>query len=83
MNIHPLQRLTEPMHFQKQMEKQEAIVEAEKLNLADNHFYFVLLGELYKDIDNDKARMNFQKALLLAKTKTDQHTIQNKLDNLA
>jgi len=62
--------------------KQEAIVEAEKLNLTDNHFYFTLLGELYKDIDNTKANQNFQKAFLLAKTKTDKQTIQKKIDNL-
>lgn len=79
----PIAALNRTYALSKANGKQEAIAEAEKLNLAGNHFYFVLLGELYKDIDNDKARMNFQKALLLAKTKTDQHTIQNKLDNLA
>jgi RNA polymerase sigma-70 factor (ECF subfamily) len=38
-----------------------------------------LLGELYSDIDNNKARENFQKALSLAKTQTDKQTIQKKI----
>ncbi len=62
--------------------KQEAITEAEKLNLADNHFYFTLLGELYTEIDNKKAIQNFQKAVSLAKTQTDKQTIQKKIDKL-
>jgi len=48
-----------------------AIDETEKLNLSDSHFYFTLLGELYTDVDNKKAKENFQKAFSLAKTQTD------------
>ncbi len=59
-----------------------AIIEAEKLNLSDNHFYFTLLGELYKDIDNNKAKQNFEKALALAKTQTDKQAIRRKIDGL-
>lgn len=62
--------------------KKKAIEEAEKLGLTGNHFYFVLLGELYKAIDNEKARLNFQKAFLLARTQTDKETIQKNLNNL-
>jgi len=62
--------------------KQAAILEAEKLNLKDNHFYFTLLGELYMAIDNKKAKQNFQKALSLAKTQTDKQAIQKKIDRL-
>lgn len=62
--------------------KEEAIIEAEKLNLMDNHFYFVLLGELYKDKDGGKAREHFQKAFLMAKTQTDKETIRKKIDDL-
>ena len=58
----------------------EAIVEAEKLNLSDNHFYFTLLGELYKDTDHNKAKQSFEKALALAKTQTDKQTIQKKIE---
>ena len=62
--------------------KSAAIAEAEKLKLENNHFYFSLLGELYKDVDNKRARSNFEKALSLAKTKTDKLTIKKKIGNL-
>jgi RNA polymerase sigma-70 factor (ECF subfamily) len=52
------------------------------LNLSGNHFYFTLLGELYKGIDNRKARDHFEKAYLLAKTTTDKNTIQRHIDRL-
>jgi len=62
--------------------KQEAIAEAEKLNLKDNHFYFTLLGELYTGIDNKKSKENFQKAFSLAKTVTDKQTIRTKMEKI-
>ena len=61
---------------------QEAIIEAEKLNLTGNHFYFTLLGELYAGIDDNKAAQNLKKAISLAKTQTDKQTIQRKIDKL-
>jgi RNA polymerase sigma factor (sigma-70 family) len=77
----PIAALNRTYALSKANGKEEAIVEAEKLNLEDNHYYFTLLGELYKDIDNNKAKMNFQKALSLAKTQTDRQTIQKNIDN--
>jgi len=62
--------------------KEEAIVEAEKLALTDNHFYFTLLGELYTSIDDEKARLHFQKAYSLAKTQADRQIIQKKINGL-
>jgi len=62
--------------------KKQAILEAEKLKLESNHFYFTLLGELYADVDNQKAKMNFEKAFSLAKTQTDRQTIQKRIDQL-
>jgi RNA polymerase sigma factor (sigma-70 family) len=59
-----------------------AIVEAEKLNLTNNHFYFTLLGELYKGCDKARARQNFEQALSLAKTKADKQIIRQKIDKL-
>jgi RNA polymerase sigma-70 factor (ECF subfamily) len=78
----PIAALNRTYALSKANGKEEAIAEAEKLNLTGNHFYFTLLGELYKDIDNRKAKMNFQKALSLAKTQTDKQTIQKKIENL-
>jgi RNA polymerase sigma-70 factor (ECF subfamily) len=78
----PIAALNRTYALSKANGKQEAIIEAEKLNLSDSHFYFTLLGELYKDVDNNRAKMNFRKALSLAKTKTDKQTIQAKIDTL-
>jgi RNA polymerase sigma-70 factor (ECF subfamily) len=56
-----------------------ALVEAEKLRLEDDHFYFLLLGELYAAVDAGKAKLNFQKAYELARTQTEKQGIQEKL----
>lgn len=60
----------------------EAIVEAEKLNLVNNHFYFTLLGELYKTINKEKAKSHFLTALSLAKSNQDKQIIKLKLDSV-
>lgn len=62
--------------------KQAAIIEAEKLNLTGNHFYFSLLGYLYTDIDNMKGIKNFEIALGLAITNADKLTITKNLYDL-
>lgn len=62
--------------------KEEAIAEAEKLNLNDNHFYYSLLGNLYTDYDNKKALQNFQKALVLAKSAADKSIITKNMDRI-
>ncbi|RQO75155.1 RNA polymerase subunit sigma [Pedobacter sp. KBW06] len=59
-----------------------AITAAEALKLADNHFYYLLLGVLYSDIDREKALDNFLKAHSLAKTNADRQTIQQRIDQL-
>ncbi|MCL5029003.1 MAG: RNA polymerase subunit sigma [Bacteroidetes bacterium] len=78
----PIAALNRTYALSKANGKEEAIIEAEKLNLTEYRFYFTLLGELYIDIDNEKAKLSFQKALSLAKTRTDKQTIQKKIDKL-
>jgi RNA polymerase sigma-70 factor (ECF subfamily) len=78
----PIAALNRTYALSKANGKQQAIIEAEKLNLIANHFYFALLGELYTDIDNRKALQNFQKALRLAKTETDKRLMQRKIEKL-
>jgi RNA polymerase sigma-70 factor (ECF subfamily) len=75
----PIAALNRTYALAKANGKQEAIAEAEKLKLTDNHFYFILLGELYSDSDNAKARQHFEKALTLAKTQTDKQAIQKRM----
>ena len=60
----------------------EAIVEAEKLNLSNNHFYFTLLGELYRTVDKITSKQHFLTALSLTKSEAEKQTIQFKLDNI-
>ena len=78
----PIAALNRTYALSKANGKQEAIAEAEELHLTNNQFYFALLGELYRDIDNKKAKENFQKALTLAKSKADKQTIQKKIEGL-
>ncbi len=78
----PIAALNRTYALSKANGKIDAIKEAEKLNLTNNHFYFTLLGELYKGINNINAKQNFEKALSLAKTQTDKQTIQKKIKNL-
>jgi len=82
MEYSPIAALNRTYAFSKINGKEEAIIEAEKLNLTSNRYYYTLLGELYNSIDNIKARVNFERALVLAKTKTDQQTIRSKIDKL-
>lgn len=65
--------------FAKVYGNHAAIIEAEKLKLTNNQFYFVLLGELYRGIDNKKAKEHFEQAYFLAKTETDRQTIKKKM----
>jgi RNA polymerase sigma factor (sigma-70 family) len=78
----PIAALNRTYALSKANGKVEAIAEAEKLNLADNHYYFTLLGELYTGIDNNKAKQHFQTAFSLARTLTDKHTIEKKIGNI-
>ncbi len=78
----PIAALNRTFALSKANGKAEAIIEAEKLKLTDNHFYFMLLGELYKDVDTKKARVNFETAYTLAKTQTDKLTIKKQIDDL-
>lgn len=79
----PIAALNRTFAFSKANGNEQAITEAEKLQLNDNHYYFTLLGELYKSIDKSKAKENYEKAHKLAKTNTDRQTIEKKLDELS
>ncbi|TFF38036.1 hypothetical protein [Mucilaginibacter psychrotolerans] len=57
-----------------------AIIEAEKLKLTNNPYYFTLLGELYKTIDPEKALENLNLAPHIAKTQVDKQAISKKIE---
>ena len=79
----PVAALNRTFALSKVKGKKEAIIEAEKLNLKNNHFYFTLLGELYVDTNNKKAKENFEHAYMLAKTQIDKQTIQKRINELS
>ena len=71
----PIAALNRTFALAKTNGKQAAIIEAEKLNLTENPFYYSLLGNLYTDIDNKKAFQNFEKALQITSSPADKATI--------
>lgn len=78
----PIAALNRTYALAKARSKEEAIVEAEKLQLPNYHFYFALLGELYTGIDTNKAKENFEKAVSLAKTQSEKMAMRKKIDKL-
>ena len=82
INYSPSVALNRAFALYKVRGAQAALKEAEQLQLVHNHFYFTLLGELYKEIDTKKARSNFERAWSLAKTETEKQDIQQKIDSL-
>jgi RNA polymerase sigma factor (sigma-70 family) len=78
----PIAALNRTFALSKANGKEAAIIEAEKLKLDNNPFYFTLLGELYTGIDNKKAKAHYKKAFDLAKTQADKAIISEKISNL-
>ena len=78
----PIAALNRTYALAKANGKHAAIIEAEKLQIASNPFYYALLGYLYTGIDTAKAKMSFEKASALAKTQADRQVLQKKIDAL-
>lgn len=80
VNYSPMVALHRTFALYKANGREAALVEAEKLKLENNHFYFLLLGELYKGIDNHKAIIHLKQAYALARTQSEKQGIQDKID---
>ncbi|HET7119404.1 MAG TPA: DUF6596 domain-containing protein [Hanamia sp.] len=78
----PIAALNRTFAISKTYGKNAAILEAEKLQLTNNQYYFSLLGELYKDIDNKKAIANFEKAYALVITQSEKQIIKKKIEEI-
>jgi RNA polymerase sigma-70 factor (ECF subfamily) len=78
----PIASLNRTFALAKANGKSEAIIEAEKLNLTNNHLYYSLLGNLYTGIDNTKALQHFHIALTLTNSETDKTIITNNIERL-
>jgi RNA polymerase sigma-70 factor (ECF subfamily) len=82
VNYSPAVALNRGFALYKARGPRAALAEVEKLDLESNHFYFVLLGELNKEIDGEKSKLNFEKACALAKTETEKKGIAEKIRGL-
>lgn len=78
----PIAALNRTYALSKANGKQEAIMEAEKLKLNDNHLYHSLLGDLYAGVDNKKATHHLHIALSLSKTQPEKNVIVNSIARL-
>ncbi|MES2797448.1 MAG: DUF6596 domain-containing protein [Bacteroidota bacterium] len=78
----PIAALNRTFALSKVKGKAPAIVEAEKLQLNQNSFYFALLGELYHSIDNIKAKKHLEKAYELTKSASEKNLILQKINGL-
>jgi RNA polymerase sigma-70 factor (ECF subfamily) len=78
----PIVALNRTFALAKTNGKEAAIIEAEKLNLTDNPFYFSLLGNLYTDIDYKKAIQHFETALQLTHSNADKITITKNIEQI-
>ena len=78
----PMAALNRTYALSKAYGKEQAIVEAEKINLSGNQLYHSLMGELYYGSDNAKALLHLEKALDLAKSVADKNIIANKISQL-
>src|SRR5260221_1603100 len=74
----PMAALNRTYALSKTNGKEEAMREAEKLDLRDNQLYFSLLGELHTGVDNQKAKQRFLQAILLAKRPADKLPLQRR-----
>lgn len=78
----PVAALNRTFALSKVRGKAAAIAEAEKLNLSGDHFYHILLGELYTGVEPSKAAKSLELALELAKTEAERRVIRGKLEAL-
>lgn len=76
----PMAALNRTYALSKANSKQEALVEALKIDLQDNHLYHALLAELYKGTDNDKELKHLKNALALANTISEKKIIESKIE---
>jgi predicted RNA polymerase sigma factor len=82
MNHSPIVALNRVWAFSKVYGNAHAIEEAKKLKLDTNHFYLVLLAELYKQINTYNSKKCLTRALYLCKTDTEKEMIQKKITEL-
>lgn len=79
----PIAALNRTYALAKANGKEAAIIEAEKLQLENNRFYYSLLGDLYTGIDNNKALAHFQRAIELTPGATEKAALEKYIRKLS
>ena len=82
INYSPVAALNRVYAIYRTKGPQAALAELEGLQPLNNHFYYTLLGELYRHLDKEKAYTHFLTAVRLAKTQNDKEIIRAKLEQL-
>ncbi len=77
----PMAALNRTYALSKANSKEEALEEALKIELKNNHLYHLLLAELYDGIDIKKRTEHLKQALKLAHTENEKKTILKKIEN--
>lgn len=82
INYSPAVALNRIFALYKVRGKETALLEAAQLPSTGNHFYHLLMGELYSGFDNAKALSHYQNAYALAGTQTEKQGIRKKISDL-
>lgn len=83
INYSPLVALNRTYALYKARGKEIALAEAEKLQLTNNRFYYVLLGELFSGKNNQEAAKHFLTAISLSKNENERQVITKKIKVLS
>ncbi|MEW6005945.1 MAG: sigma-70 family RNA polymerase sigma factor [Stygiobacter sp.] len=78
----PMTALNRTFAFAKVYGNEQAIREAEKLNLNENNYYHSLLGYLYSTVDAEKAIAHYNQAIGYTKSKTEKKTLMKEIERL-
>jgi RNA polymerase sigma factor (sigma-70 family) len=79
----PMAALNRTFALAKANGKPEAIVEAEKLGLDTHPLYHSLLGYLYLEVDNEKARIHYQTAIGLVSSASERELLTKALSKIS
>lgn len=78
----PIAALNRTYALAKVYGSEQAIAEAEKLELGNSHLYHTLLGELYSTVQAGKAIEHFEQAIKLSRSAADKKVIKSKIGKL-
>lgn len=78
----PAAALNRTYALSKAKSKEEAIIQAEKLDITSGHLYHSLLANLYDGVDSEKSLAHLRKAMEFSKTEGDKRIIQKKINAL-